>query len=78
MNDLGLESIQEQGREAEPSLEDGIEKIDGESTSRRRRGGGVRTGSSGERFGGVLATEQDKVDEALIQPKFVIQYSFLR
>jgi len=78
MNDPGLdEPIREQTREAERSLENG-EKTDGNSTRRRRSGGGGRIGSPGEWFGGKLAKEEDKVDKALTQPKFVIQYSFLR
>jgi len=75
MNDPGLDRPI---REAERSLEEGIEKIEGESTSRRRSGGGSRIKSPGERSGGGLAKEKDKVDKALTQPKFVIQYSFLR
>lgn len=75
MNDPGLDKPI---REAERSLEEGIEKIEERSTSRRRSGGGSRTMSPGERFGGGSAKEKDKGDKALTLPKFVTQYSFLR
>ena len=74
MNDPGLDKPI---REAEQSLEEGIEKIEGKSTSRRRSGGGSRIMSPGERFGGGSAKEKDKGDKALTLPKFVIRCSFL-
>ncbi|PWW77506.1 hypothetical protein C7212DRAFT_356929 [Tuber magnatum] len=76
MNDPDLdEPTREQTREVERSLRGGARKADGESTSRRRSGGGSRIGSPRAQLGGELVKEGDdnKVEKALAQPKFVVQ-----
>ncbi|CUS14946.1 unnamed protein product [Tuber aestivum] len=73
MNDSDLNGpTQEQAREVERSLRGGVRKTDGESTARRRNGGGSRIRSPGEQPTGrrelVGEEDSDGVDKALTQP----------